>query len=53
MFSPKRMFEPNVFKYVVQKAFTNFNFFSLLIINVKIFPILKMNDAHLIKKNDV
>jgi hypothetical protein len=27
--------------------------FSLLIINVKIFPILKMNDAHLIKKNDV
>lgn len=27
--------------------------FSLLIINVRILPILKMNDAHLIKENDV
>jgi hypothetical protein len=27
--------------------------FSLLIINVRILPILKMNDAYLIKENDV
>jgi len=33
----KNMFEPNVFKCVVKKDFTNFNFFFFLIINTQIF----------------
>ncbi len=50
----KNMFEQKLFKHYVEKWIKKIsNIFALVIINIKIFSILRKNGAHVITKKDV